>query len=132
MIPAGRRIFLCVEPVDLRRGVDGLRRTVRERFGEDASSSLYLFTNKRRDRVKLLWALQSGWYFLYGRLDGHRIDVPANSGGGTQRIVLEVKGLGKLLEGVPARGHRARSSRAIAREAREKVRSLPDGLTPNR
>jgi len=48
-------IFLCTQPTDLRKGFDGLSGIVRGAFGADPlDGSLYLFINRRRDRIKIL------------------------------------------------------------------------------
>ena len=54
MIPADVRIFLCTEPVDLRRSFDGLALAARERLGQDPrQGGLFAFVNRRANRVSL-------------------------------------------------------------------------------
>lgn len=118
MIPRDRRVFVCTEPVDMRRSIDGLRKTVVDRFGEDASTSLYVFTNKKRDRAKLLWRISVGWCVLYEKLDQHRFQLPSSSTA-SKRVSLDRQSLARLLRGVPTRRHQ--TERDIAREARRKV-----------
>ena len=57
MIPAGVRIFVCTAAVDMRRGFDRLAHTARERVGHDPieGGALFVFTNRRATRLKLLW-----------------------------------------------------------------------------
>ncbi|WP_369292674.1 IS66 family insertion sequence element accessory protein TnpB, partial [Nocardioides abyssi] len=51
MIPAHVRIFVCTEPMDLRRSFDGLALAARERLGEDPrAGGLFVFTNRRANR----------------------------------------------------------------------------------
>jgi len=48
MIPADVRIFLCTEPVDMRRSFDGLALAARERLGQDPrQGGLFAFVNRR-------------------------------------------------------------------------------------
>ena len=70
------RIYLASGATDLRRSIDGLSAVVRERFGLDPlSGHLFLFRNRRGDRLKILVWDQSGFWILYsgssrGRLRG--------------------------------------------------------------
>jgi transposase len=120
MIPRGGRVLLAVEPCDMRRSIEGLRRAVAERFGEDASSALYIFANARRDRLKVLWCTATGWCVLYKRLDKRRVQLPAVAEG-TRGVVVDGRTLALLLDGVPAQGA-GLTAREIAHEARRKVR----------
>jgi transposase len=52
----GLRVCLAVEPADLRRGFEGLASLVRVALKEDErSSQIFVFTNKRRNRIRLLY-----------------------------------------------------------------------------
>jgi transposase len=119
MIPANARVLLAVEPCDMRRWIGGLRKRVAERFGEDATSSMYVFANGKRDRVKILWHTPTGWLVLYKQLDQRRVRLPAVAHG-ARSVVIDRRTLALLLDGVPARGARP-TSRELAREARRKV-----------
>ncbi len=55
-VPGSLRILVATAPVDLRKSHDGLAALVRQVLGEDPlSSSLFVFANKRADRLKLLY-----------------------------------------------------------------------------
>ena len=50
------RVFLAIEPTDMRKGFDGLFALVENVIQEDPfSGHLFVFRNRRRDRLKLLW-----------------------------------------------------------------------------
>jgi hypothetical protein len=51
------KIFVCLDPVDMRKGFDGLYGLVRDHLGQDPQSGhLFLFTNHSRTRLKaLVW-----------------------------------------------------------------------------
>ena len=54
MIPAGVKIWAAAAPVDMRRGFVGLAEATREQLAQDpGNGALYVFTNKRRNRVTL-------------------------------------------------------------------------------
>jgi transposase len=65
-LSAAVRVFLCTKPTDMRKGVDGLFGMVPEFLGQDPlSGHLFLFLNRRRDRVKVLFWERDGlviWY----------------------------------------------------------------------
>ena len=51
-VPATVPIFLCTQPTDMRKSFDGLSGIVRSAFGADPTNgSLFLFVNRRRDRL---------------------------------------------------------------------------------
>lgn len=62
MMPAGVRVFVCTVPVDLRFGFDRLAQTARERIEQDPlqGGALFVFANRRRTRLKILWTEPGG------------------------------------------------------------------------
>jgi transposase len=108
MIPAHVRIFVCTAPVDLRRSFDGLALAARERLGEDPrAGGLFVFTNKRANRCKIVWFDRTGACLLYKRLHQARFVLPAPADAPGVRI--DGAALARLLDGVPvaARAPRA-------------------------
>ncbi len=77
MLPATMRVLLYREPVDMRRSFDGLECLVRDGLGEDPlSGSLFVFSNRRRDRAKLLLWDGSGFWIWYKRLEEGTFHFP--------------------------------------------------------
>jgi len=69
-VPSSVRIFLCREPVDFRKAHDGLVAVVRSQLEKDPlDGSLFVFLNKRADRVKLLQWDGNGLWLHYKRLE---------------------------------------------------------------
>ncbi len=61
-LPASVRVYLCLSPCDMRRSFDGLHRLVRDHLELDPfAGHLYLFANKRRDRLKILYWDRDVW-----------------------------------------------------------------------
>jgi transposase len=63
--PPSLRVFLASEPVDMRRGHDGLFAIVKSWDLDPFSGDLYCFVGKRRDRVKMLVWHRGGFLLLY-------------------------------------------------------------------
>jgi transposase len=109
VIPASVRIFVCREPVDLRRSFDGLALSVRQVLGEEPQSgALFCFLNRRADRFKCLWWDRNGYCLLYKRLHRARFEVPQGGGGSGASLRIDGAELARLLAGV-ARRQRLRS-----------------------
>ncbi|MFI5301445.1 MAG: IS66 family insertion sequence element accessory protein TnpB [Polyangiales bacterium] len=99
----GTRILMSVEPIDLRRGHDGLVTLVRERYRADPySGELYMFFGRRRDRVKILFFSAGGFVLYYKRLERGRFTMPEVPVG-ADRFVVDAATLAMLLDGVDIR-----------------------------
>lgn len=69
-IPASTRIYVCVQPVDMRLSFDGLAGLVHTHFGlSPLSGHLFVFVSKRRDRMKILAWDVDGFLLYYKRLE---------------------------------------------------------------
>jgi transposase len=66
-ITPGRRIWLCLEPTDMRRSFDGLSAMVRNHLGENPTSGhWFVFINRRRTQMKLL-AFEGDGYCVWSK-----------------------------------------------------------------
>ena len=107
-LPPSVRVFLAVGPTDMRRSIDGLAALVRERLGlEPLSGHLFLFRNRRGDRLKILVWDRSGFWVLYKRLEQGSFAWP---GAERETEPVEMRGtdLMLLLSGVDLGGRRRR------------------------
>lgn len=112
MIPHGMEIFVGLEPIDLRWGIDRLAGVVLERIGRDAQGgALFVFFGRRRDRLKLVFHDGTGMCLFYKRLDERVFRVPEPLDDGASTVVLEERELDDLLDGIaiePAKLRRRR------------------------
>ena len=109
MLPHTVRIYLAVEPVDLRKGFDGLACVVREVIAENPlSGHLFAFFNRRADAAKILFWTRSGYTLVHKRLEKGRFALPRLPATGARRVEMEAAQLTLLLEGIDLRGARHR------------------------
>ena len=101
MIPVtgGTRLFLFRGRADMRKGFDGLSGMVEEHFAESLfSGALFIFLNRRRDRVKILYWDSGGLALWYKRLERGTFRMPSGQEG--QAVELSSAELSMLLEGI--------------------------------
>ena len=100
-LPASVRIFLCLDVTDMRRGFDGLAAMAVEVIGEDPlSGHLFVFRNRRRDRVKILYWDRDGYACWYKRLEKGHFNFPIVVTGRSRRVEIKASDLMMLLDGV--------------------------------
>jgi transposase len=76
------RAFVCTEPVDMRKSIDGLSQIVAAAMGMNPlSGQVFVFIGRRRDRAKLLVWDRHGFWVLYKRLERGRFTDPARLAG---------------------------------------------------
>jgi transposase len=105
-VAAGAKVYLAAEPVDLRRGHDGLCALVRSQFKMDPlAGHLFVFVGRRVDRVKVLFWDRGGFVLYYKRLARGRFRMPKIAEG-AESVVLDGTELAMLLGGFDLRGAR--------------------------
>lgn len=98
--PAAVRIWLAGQPVDLRKSFDTLAELVRQHLQADPlSGHVFVFRNKRSDRVKLLYWDEDGFVIVYKRLEAGTFSWPRLAEG-QSRVTLRAAELAMLLDGV--------------------------------
>jgi transposase len=93
-------IFLCLEPTDLRCGFDRLSLRAAEHARRNVRhGGLYVFLNRRRDRLKLLYWDQDGLAVWYKRLEAGTFQLPAASKE-AKSVTLSPSELALILSGI--------------------------------
>ena len=73
----GPMVYLCVEPVDGRKQINGLAQVVQDTLSLNPfSAQLFVFTNKRRDRCRILYWERAGFVLWMKRLEKERFVWP--------------------------------------------------------
>jgi transposase len=76
-LPHSIRVFLHTPATDLRKGFDALSGLVTTAFSQDPTSGhLFLFVNRRRDRLKILYWDRDGLAIWYKRLEKGSFQLP--------------------------------------------------------
>ncbi len=97
-IPATVSIFLYTQPTDMRRGFDGLSGLVRSELAADPlDGSLFLFVNRRRDRLKILHFDGTGYWLYYKLLEAGTFEAISSKG---KAVPIDSTQLAMLLAGV--------------------------------
>ena len=79
-LPPTVRVYLATQPVDLRKGFDGLAGATRELIQQDPlCGHLFVFLNRRRNQVKILMWDRNGFCLLYKRLEQGTFRFPGRS-----------------------------------------------------
>ena len=113
-IAAGTRIFLAAGPTDMRKGFNGLQGIVSGVLEQDPlSGHLFLFINRRRDKLKILYWDGDGLAIWYRRLEQGTFQVPKIA---ADRKSAEIRSdeLMMLLRGVDLTSVRRRKRFSIA------------------
>jgi len=95
-------VLLFSEPIDLRKSYDGLAGLIREHLGRDVlDGGLFVFLNKRRNRIKLLFWDQDGFVIVQKRLELGCFSRPRSASAETDHSIrLTPAELAMLLEGI--------------------------------
>jgi len=95
------KVFVAVEPCDLRKGFNGLYAAVTERLGEDPKGgALFVFCNRRRTRIKILYWDGTGLWVLIKRLEQGTFAWPKMVAPNGTKLALTPQALAMLTDGV--------------------------------
>jgi transposase len=105
----GLKVFVALEPVDLRKSFSGLEGLVSERLGEDLrQGALFVFTNRRHTRLKILYWDGTGLWLLIKRLEQGTFSWPKTPEKQAVKLKLAPEALTMLTDGIDLRGARLR------------------------
>ena len=98
------RVFLALRPIDGRKGFNGLYTLVKETLQQEPTSGfLFVFLNKRRNRLKILTYDGSGLWMLTKRLDRGTYATLVGEG---QSVNLRPEDLTLLIHGIESTSRR--------------------------
>lgn len=93
------KVYLAVGPTDLRKSIDGLAILVQESFKLDPfSKNLFVFCNRKQDKVKILEWDTNGFWLYYKRLEKGTFKWPNNSS--SETISINEREFRWLLDGL--------------------------------
>lgn len=110
-LPSQPKIYLHTGVTDMRKGFSGLSAIVRDQFQSDPTDgSLFIFINRRRDRMKLLHFSEGGFWLYYRLLEAGTFEMlttndPAN------KLQIDSTELSMLLSGVSLKASASRRKR---------------------
>jgi transposase len=103
------KVFIALEAVDLRAGVNTLHALVAEKFKEDTrSGALFVFTNKRRRLIKVLYWDGTGLWLMSKRLEEGTFYWPRAAQEGQAKLELAPEAFAMLTDGIDMHGARPR------------------------
>ena len=98
--PPAVRIWLSLAPADLRKGFDALAELVRQHLRDDPlSGHVFVFRNRRGDRIKLLYWDTDGYVIVYKRLEAGSFRFPTAIEGQAS-VTVRAAELAMLLDGI--------------------------------
>jgi transposase len=115
-LPPSTRVFVATKPADMRRSFDGLLAIVRDFLGHEdpLSGHLFVFRNKRGDRLKVIWWDRDGLVIFYKRLEEGRFTFPVPAGDAAE-VEMTSADLQLVLQGIdPTKVNRAKRYQRLA------------------
>jgi transposase len=83
------RVLVAIEPVDFRRGIDGLAQLCRQKLTEDPfAGAVFVFRNKQRKAIKLLVYDGQGFWLCHKRLSAGRFRFWPSTQGAASATLL--------------------------------------------
>ena len=107
--PGSLKVFLAVEPCDLRKSFNGLHALATEKLAEDPrQGALFVFTNRRHTRLKILYWDRTGLWVMIKRLEQGTFSWPKGVEAGSAKLKLTPEAFAMLADGIDLRGAKMR------------------------
>jgi transposase len=104
------KVYASLHPTDMRKSFDGLCGIVETQFGQQLEGGdLFLFFNRRRDRLKVLYFTGDGAVILYKRLERGTFEPLRGAATAQGQLTLRTEELALLLDGIELSSVRRRS-----------------------
>jgi transposase len=101
LLPRAVRVYVAIEPVNMRRSFDGLMAEVRSVLALDPlSGHVFTFINRRRNQVKLLMWTRGGFTVVHKRLEAGTFTFVERLRSDAKSVEVDVHELSMLLEGI--------------------------------
>ena len=98
------KVYVALRPCDMRKSFNGLSEAARNTIGIDpASGAAFLFTNKRRNLIKILYFDGTGYWVVAKRLEKGTFSWPADIEEGREKLILKPTALAMLTDGIDLR-----------------------------
>jgi transposase len=108
-LTSAAQVFICLQPTDLRKSFDSLAAMVSGVVGQDPlSGHLFVFLNRHRTSVKILFWDRSGYCLYYKRLEAGTFKLPVQTDTGVVSCAFSLPELTLMLEGIDLTGARRR------------------------
>jgi transposase len=98
MLPAGIKVFVANQPLDMRKSFNGIAATLQSQFNRVANSGhLFVFSNRGGDKIKIFYWDRNGFVQWYKQLEEGRFRFPRHP---AKLYEISVSDLTLLLEGI--------------------------------
>jgi transposase len=95
------KVFVALEPIDMRKGFEGLYAAVSEKLQADVKSgALFVFTNNKRTRLKVLYFDGTGLWLMTKRLEKGTFCWPRAAESGQTKLQLAPEAFALLTDGI--------------------------------
>ena len=122
-VSSSTRVYLYLHDVDMRRSYDGLLAIVQAEFTRDIRlGDYFMFINRRRDRIKIIWWDRDGLAIFMKRLERGTVQKPLPSDN-SKSLMIDQGQLAMLLTGIDVSNIKRRKRYQVTPETLAKLSS---------